>query len=221
VRNKIVFFKFGSMGAGNTRRRINIETEGRNKEIARPSQSVLFYALTGSSIVFLTLTLFYSIWLNRNPQGFHFDLPKIFTISTIVLLISSHTLSRASIAFEKDHSNGLLTALSITFALSIIFAVLQINGMIDLFSDGILLNSTGAVFLFGLMAFQLMHIIGGTIYLFYLCLKAFDNWQDPVKSLIYFSNKYELNSIQLLSIFWYFANVIWVILFIIFLFTVR
>jgi cytochrome c oxidase subunit 3 len=209
------------MGAGNTRRRINIETEGRNKEIVRPSQAVLFYALTGSSIVFLTLTLFYSIWLNRNPQGFNFDLPKIFTVSTIILLVSSHVLSKASTAFEKDHSNGLLTALSVTFALIIVFTVLQVNGMIDLFDDGILMKNSGSIFLFGLMAFHGLHVVGGIIYLFYLSLKAFDNWQDPVKSLIYFSNKYELNRIQLLSIYWYFANVIWVLLFIIFLFTVR
>lgn len=209
------------MGGRNTRRRINIETEGRNNDIVRPSQAVLFYALTGSSIVFLTLTLFYSIWLNRNPQGFNVDFPKIFTISTIILLVSSHTLSKAATAFEKDHSNGLLTALSVTFALSIIFTVLQINGMIDLFGDGILLKNSGSIFLFGLMAFHGLHAIGGIIYLFYLSLKAFDNWQDPVKSLIYFSNKYELNSIQLLSIYWYFSNLIWVLLFMLFLFTVR
>lgn len=183
-------------------------------------KTFLFYGLVGSSMLFLALTLLYTIWYSRNTAVDNFSLPKIFTVSTVVILLSSYSLSLCNRAFKDDDTKTLLLSLSSTFTLSIIFCGLQIAGWIDMIEAGLNFKShNGIAFLYIISGVHFLHVVGGIIYLFYLNLKAFDIWNDPVKSLVFFSNNYELTKIQLFSSYWHFIDVLWTILFFTFLFT--
>jgi cytochrome c oxidase subunit 3 len=183
-------------------------------------KTFLFYGLVGSSMLFLALTLLYTIWISRNTVDHNFTLPKIFTVSTVVILLSSFSLSLANKAFKEDDTTTLLSSLATTFTLSIVFCGLQFAGWIDMIEAGLNFNShNGVAFLYIISGLHFLHVVGGIIYLFYLNLKAFDIWNDPIKSLVFFSNKYELTRIQLFSSYWHFIDVLWAILFFTFLFT--
>src|SRR5690349_3692095 len=84
-----------------------------------PYKTFLFFALTGSTILFLAMTFLYFISITRGgiPQGFQF--PKAFVISTILLLVSSYFISGSVRAFKADNFNRLKFSLGGTFVLGL------------------------------------------------------------------------------------------------------
>lgn len=185
-----------------------------------PYKTYLFFAITGSSILFLALSCVYIIWLTHNPPEASITIPKPFIVSTILLLISSYSVSQTHKAFLEDNNQRLLIQLALTLLLGISFVVFQIWGWIDLVDAGFFLDGEAAVsFVYILSGIHLLHVAGGLLYLLFLNLKVFDNWNDPVKRLLYFTNRFELIRLDLIAAYWHFVDVLWLVLFLTFLFT--
>lgn len=186
-----------------------------------PYKTYLFFAIAGSSILFLALSCVYIIWLTHNPPEITVELPKPFIISTILLLISSYTISQTHKAFLDDNNKNLLISLSLTLFLGIAFAVFQVWGWLKLIEAGFFINGDAAIsFVYILSGMHLLHLSGGLLYLLFLTFKAFDNWNDPVRNLVYFTNRFELIRLDLITAYWHFMDVLWLVLFLTFLFTV-
>jgi cytochrome c oxidase subunit III len=185
-----------------------------------PYKTYLFFALTGSSILFLALSCIYVIWLTHNPPEVSINIPKPFIVSTILLLISSYSVSQTHKAFLDDNNPRLLGALSLTMFLGVAFGVFQMWGWKELIQDGFFINGEASVsFVYILSGLHLLHLAGGLLYLLYLNFKVFDNWNDPVRRLLYFTNHFELIRLDLISVYWHFIDVLWLVLFLTFLFT--
>jgi cytochrome c oxidase subunit 3 len=185
-----------------------------------PYKTYLFFAIAGSSILFLALSCVYIIWLTNNPPEAAIILPKPFIVSTILLLISSYTISMTHKAYLDDDNPKLLISLALTLMLGVSFGVFQIWGWSKMVQAGLYLNGEAAVsFVYILSGMHLLHLAGGLIYLLFLNFKVFDNWNDPIKRLIYFTNRYELIRLDLIAAYWHFMDVLWVVLFLTFLFT--
>lgn len=184
-----------------------------------PQRTFLFFALTGSSVLFLSLVIMFIIWMTYHPPIENLHLPKAFILSTIVLLFSSYLLTLSRQAYKNDNGRVLLLSLSSTLALSAVFIYLQVNGWKDLYDSGHFFDgAAGVTFLYLITGLHFMHVFGGVVYLLYLNLLAFDIWQDPVKSLLYFSNPVEKVRLELFSAYWHFLDGLWLFLFLTFLF---
>ena len=179
-----------------------------------PYMTYLFFALVGSSILFLAMIFMFVIWLNQNELTLRFSLPKQFIVSTTLILVSSFTLTSVKKCFRNDDAKGLLLSLSSTLILGISFCVLQVLGWKSLYDHGFYIDGeVGISFLYIISGLHLAHILAGLLYLLYITFNAFDNWNDPIKALVYFSNKYEEVKLEVFSTFWHFIDVLWVVLF--------
>lgn len=185
-----------------------------------PARTYLFFGLVGSSILFLSLLFMYVLWISHNTTDPSFRMPKTFFLSTVLLMISSYTFSFTHRAFEEDNTPLLLGTLTATLLLAVSFTVVQLMGWKTLYEQGFFLNGeAGITFLYIVSGIHMLHLGGGMLYLFYLNLKVYDNWNDPVKGLLYFSNRTEGLRLSLFSVYWHFMDILWLVLFFIFLFS--
>jgi len=162
--------------------------------IAMASITMMFGAFTSACIV-------------RQAAGnwLEFDLPRIFFVSTVVLLVSSltlHTSFRSYVAGQESRYKGFLT---LSFILGIAFLILQYQGWIDLFSVGIDLkgNPSGS-FLYVLTGIHALHIIGG--------LAAM-----VVGVMVAYTRKFKVTqkrkiNFELTLQYWHFVDLLWVYL---------
>ena len=208
------------MGKNKTGREQETNIERSHIERILPYKSVLFFSLVGSSILFLSLTFLYIMWLTKEPVVAHINIPKPFIISTIVMLISSYTVTLAQNAFRNDDSGKLLLSFFLTLSLTLIFVSFQIWGWIELYDSTKSLNATGSIsFLYIISGLHFLHLGVALLWQFYISIRAFDVWNDPVKALLYFSNRFEGTRIDLFSTYWHYLDVLWLCIFLTFLFT--
>lgn len=204
------------------RRKVKSSDSAGHSSRPQAHKTYLFFALVGSSILFLSLVFMYLAWSIHNEPVHEFRMPKAFILSTVILLLSSFTLSQSQMAFREDEDGKLLFSLAATLVLGLGFACLQILGWYDMQKQGFYLNGqAGTTLLYIISGLHLVHIALGLVYLFYLNLKAFDIWNDPVKALLYFSNQEEQLRLSIIRNYWHFMDGLWMILFFGFLFSQR
>ncbi|WP_020530650.1 cytochrome c oxidase subunit 3 [Flexithrix dorotheae] len=157
---------------------------------------MLFAALTSAYIV-------------RQAEGnwYVFELPELFTYSTITILLSSVTMHWAYISAKKDNLEVLKTAMSITAILGVAFLVLQFFGwgqMVDLgafFSDTV--NPSGS-FVYVITGLHGLHIVSAVIFLLVVLVKTY-------KFKVHSKN---LNTMEMCVSYWHFLDVLWIYLFV-------
>lgn len=190
------------------------------KERSAPYKAFLFYALLGSGLLFLALSIMFIIWNSHQITSTSVQFPKSFVISTLALLFSSYTLSISRNYHLQDHAQNMMLAMTASLLLAMVFIAFQVHAIISVLDQGLFVNiDVSLLFLYIITGFHFLHIMVGTIYLFYLNLKSFDIWKDPVKSLIYFSNKFEGLRFELFCSFWYFSTGLWLFLFLVFFYS--
>ena len=190
------------------------------KERSAPYKAFLFYALLGSGLLFLSLSIMFIIWNSQLLTSSNLQFPKSFVISTLALLFSSYTLSISRNYHLQDQAQSMLLSLTASILLALAFIGFQVHAILSILDQGLYVNiDVSLLFLYIITGFHFLHIIVGTIYLFYLNLKSFDIWKDPVKSLIYFSNKFEGLRFELFCSYWYFSTGLWLFLFLVFFYS--
>ena len=190
------------------------------KERSAPYKAFLFYALLGSGLLFLSLSIMFIIWNSQLLTSSNVQFPKSFVISTLALLFSSYTLSISRNYHLQDQAQNMLLSMSASLLLAMVFSAFQVHAILSILDQGLFVNiDISLLFLYIITGFHFLHIVVGTIYLFYLNLKSFDIWKDPVKSLIYFSNKFEGLRFELFCSYWYFSTGLWLFLFLVFFYS--
>lgn len=190
------------------------------KERTHPYRTMLFFGMVGSCLLFLSMAIMFIIWNSHNPVIENFRLPREFTLSTLLLMVSAYTLTLVKKYYTEDNDRGILFSLTGTMILSGLFSIFQLLGWKTMIEQGFYPDKEiGITFVYGITAVHFIHAAGGMIYMFYLWLKSFDIWNDPVRSLLYFSNKYEGVRIELFSSYWQVVNGLWIFIFLTFLFT--
>lgn len=183
-------------------------------EQQHPLKTYLFYGLTVSSILFASLVFIFFVWLENNPTESAIHLSKTFVISPYILLISFFASTYITRSYHQDSNKQLLISLSSSLVSGVVFSVLQVYACVTLFENNPTLNfNPGTIVIFVVTGLHLLFVCFGMLYLFYLTLKAYDNWNDPIKSLVYFSNQYEVRRLELATAYWYFTCIIWPLVF--------
>lgn len=142
----------------------------------------------------------------------HFELPRLFYISTAIIIISSVSMNWTLTSARKNDYRGMKTSSLITLLLGLSFVVFQVKAwgaLVDqkVFFAGSDSNAAGS-FLYILTALHLAHLVFGIGAVFVV-------WN---KSRLRRYNSENLLGVRLCSIFWHFLDVLWVFLFLFLLF---
>jgi cytochrome c oxidase subunit III len=179
-----------------------------------PSQKIfLWIAIVSIIMLFAGLTSGYIV---RQAEGnwLHFELPKIFYLSTAFIVISSLSMQWAVWSAKKNQHGNLLTGLILTLGLGLAFSFAQFLGWTNLvemkvFFGGATANPSGS-FLYVLTGLHLAHLAGGLIYLLFVITNSIRGKYNSENNL----------QVQLCAIYWHFLDILWVYLFI-FLLAIR
>ncbi|RTQ52578.1 cytochrome c oxidase subunit III [Hymenobacter gummosus] len=181
---------------------------------------ILYLTLGGITVMFgaLAAVYLYSRTLDGNPHS-PFPFPRWFSLSTVVLLLSSYVLAQAPRLYRTDDVAGLTRCLGATLLMGAVFAGLQIMGWVELNRQGIFLTkepSGTAVYLISVL--HVLHLLGGMVLVGMLLAYSARASRDGIRMLTFIRNPYWRLRLRLLSIFWHFVDVLWVVLFTMFLF---
>jgi cytochrome c oxidase subunit 3 len=177
------------------------------KKKTHPYQFFLWAGLGSIVMMFAGLTSAYIVKKSQ-ANWLEFELPSVFMISTVVILISSFTIQMAAKKFKEQNENQYRGFLSVTAILGVVFMVLQVQGFMALQDNSIALigpkSNSAASFLFVITVLHLIHVFGGIIALIWISFRSF-------------SNKNSMNNdlpVKLISSYWHFVDILWVYLFV-------
>jgi cytochrome c oxidase subunit 3 len=196
---------------------------------ARAKRGLLWFGIISIVMLFAGLT---SAYVVRQGEGkwVVFDMPQLFLLSTIIILMSSATMQWAVTSAKKGNNGNLKIAVAITTVFGIGFVVSQYYAWSDLVSQGIYFvgrvgditgnhqyisagNETAAdvasmgnvagSFLYAITGLHVAHLVVGVISLFVVFSRALMNK--------YSADNY--NGIRVCAIYWHFLDGLWVYLY--------
>ncbi len=180
--------------------------ETQRKKI-HPHKFALWVAMASIVMMFAGLT---SAYIVRQAQGNWrlYDLPTVFTISTIVILLSSITMALGVKAFKNRAMPRFRMLITITLVLGVLFMFLQYYGFQQLYASNIRVDGNPSEsFLFIIAGLHLLHILGGVIALLIVFFRAF---RTRIKV-------YNATGLEIIASYWHFVDVLWIYLFVFFL----
>lgn len=175
--------------------------ENKNNKI-HPHKFTLWVGIGSILMMFAGLTSAYIV--KRNQANWSsFEMPWMFWISTIAILLSSLTLYLAAKAFKERAMARYRSLMAVTLGLGVVFIALQLVGFKQLWDAGFTLQANVAYsFLYVIVGIHAAHVIGGIVALVVMSLRAFST-----KTRIYSSVP-----VELISTYWHFVDVLWIYL---------
>jgi cytochrome c oxidase subunit 3 len=168
-----------------------------------PKKFILWLFIVSVVMLFASQT---SAYLVRRAEGnwMEFQIPAIFSYSSIVLVISSLSMQWAYFSAKKDNFRNLRIAISFTFALGIAFLWMQFQGWKELVAMNVYFvgNPSGSFFYVftGLHGF---HLISGLIVLLVALVSSFRMKVHSKK----------LTQLEICATYWHFLDLLWIYLF--------
>ncbi|MCH7401665.1 heme-copper oxidase subunit III [Belliella kenyensis] len=195
----------------------NQQTWFQKLENLHPYQTMVYLGMIGSGLIFLFLTV---AFLASGYGGFPsmgIKLPKSFVISTFVIMLSGYTVSNVSLHFREERLRKLKNNLFTTFLLGVIFTVLQFLGWLELKQMGVDFKGLpSGSFLYVLSGIHVFHLVGAMIFGLIMVLQYGRREKDQVGQLIMLTNPFEKMRISLFATYWHFMDLIWLMLFLVF-----
>src|SRR5688572_8358381 len=121
------------------------ETGFRRMERFHPHKTLLFFALVGSTVLFLSMSFLYVITISRSGTPIDFQLPKSFSVSTVFILLSSFSITGAIKAFRNDSMQELKMSLVTTLGFGMCFCLSQAIGLKAMINSGYFVSSNVGV----------------------------------------------------------------------------
>jgi cytochrome c oxidase subunit III len=177
----------------------------------RTKKTLLWVAMVSMVMVFAGLTSAYVVRMEKG-DWLQFDLPRLFYVSTAIIVLSSVTMNQTLSSAKKNDYKGVKRAAGFTLLLGIAFILSQFQAWSVLYSQKVVFagsqsNAAGS-FLYILTGLHLLHLVGGFLALLFVWIKAL---QEKY-------NSENLLGIKLCSIFWHFLDALWLYLFLFLLF---
>jgi cytochrome c oxidase subunit 3 len=176
-----------------------------------PYMTMVWLMILGSVLLFFFIT--YQFLLRAEGMDWMaVRMPKAFSYSTPVLILSSASLFFANQSFRKEGYSQSFFWLSITLTLASAFFLLQIAGWISMVRNGITLKNTAGAFVYLVSGLHFLHFVpcfSG------LCLIWWDSLSDRtyVEGFLHSQNPAKMTRWRMVSLFWHFLGVLWMFLF--------
>ena len=180
-----------------------LEEEPEETLSVNPRKFILWLFIVSILMLFASFT---SAYLVRRAEGnwLEFTVPAIFGYSTVVLVLSSLTMQWAYVAAKKDNFNALRIAISVTFALGMVFLYIQFQGWVELVQNNVyFVGNPAGSFIYVFTGMHAFHLISGLIVLVFALVAAF-RLRIHAKSL---------EQVQVASTYWHFLDVLWIYLY--------
>jgi cytochrome c oxidase subunit 3 len=180
-----------------------LEEEPEETLSVNPRKFILWLFIVSILMLFASFT---SAYLVRRAEGnwLEFTVPAIFGYSTVVLVLSSLTMHWAYLAAKKDNFNALRIAISITFALGMVFLYMQFQGWVELVRNNVyFVGNPAGSFIYVFTGMHAFHLISGLIVLVFALVAAF-RLRIHAKSL---------EQVQVASTYWHFLDILWIYLY--------
>ena len=190
---------------------MDLEKNELRLKTIKAKKMMLLFSLLSIAMTFAGLTSAYIVSKARPDWLKNFDLPISFSISTLIIAISSLTIWLAKKYLFKNEIKNTNKWLTVTFLLGIFFVALQIYGFNSIINQGYFFTGAQSTvttsFLYVLVILHMAHLFAGLIVLVVLIYST-------VK------NKYTTNKLgfELGIYFWHFLDILWVYLFLFFYF---
>ncbi|RPA67667.1 cytochrome C oxidase subunit III [Cyclobacteriaceae bacterium YHN15] len=193
------------------------ETWFQKIENMHPYQTLMYLGMFGSGLIFLFMTLAFLGTEPGNMDAVGFKMPKSFILSTLIILISGYTVSNMLLHYKEEKIKKLKDSLLTTFFLGLCFTVLQFLGWKELTMMGIDFRGLpSGSFLYVLSGIHIFHLGGAMIFSILMIYKYNKIEKDEIQHLLMLTNPYERMRIQLFTTYWHFMDMIWIVLFLIF-----
>ncbi|MBK7651350.1 MAG: cytochrome c oxidase subunit 3 [Flammeovirgaceae bacterium] len=181
-----------------------IVEEPRKILAMNPKKFAMWLFIGSVGMLFAALT---SAYIVRQAEGnwLYFDLPQIFTISTVVIVLSSITMQWAYWSAKKDNLSMVKIMVTITSLLGLVFLVLQFEGWKALVAEQVYLvgNPSGS-FLYIISGLHGLHLVSAVIYLLIVLVSTYR----------YKVHSQNLSQIEMCTTYWHFLGGLWLYLFV-------
>jgi cytochrome c oxidase subunit III len=168
---------------------------------------LLLFAMISMFMMFAGLTSAYLVSASRKDWVHTMVLPPAFTISTIVIILSSISIFLAKKAIQKNDRQKTTILLLTTLALGLLFVFFQFLGFSQVVAMGYYFtgseSSVTSSFLYVLTILHLTHLFGGIISLLITIYNHFKQKYSATQTA----------GIELAGMFWHFLDFLWVYLF--------
>jgi cytochrome c oxidase subunit III len=186
-------------------------------ERMHPYETLLYLGMLGSGLIFLYLIVAFIFSGFRPFEGLNQHIPIAFLISTIILIFSGYTASQIRLFYQEERTDRMIFALRNTLILGIIFTLLQLVGWYELNQMGVDFSGIASgSFLYLLSGIHIFHLIGAMIFAVILYQQMRNRKEDEIQHLLLITNPFEKMRIRLFTFYWHFMDLIWMILFVLF-----
>jgi cytochrome c oxidase subunit 3 len=177
--------------------------EEHNRKTSKP---LIWIALVSIVMFFSGLTS--AVVVSQGGGGFiKIDLPFAFTISTIIIVLSSAAFHFGLISIKNGNLSVAKICISTTLILGLLFILSQYMGWVNLYQNGIYAvgnqSTQESSYLYLLTGLHVAHLLGGIVSLIIVLVKTI-------------KEKYSLDNylgVQVSITYWHFLGALWIYLF--------
>lgn len=198
---------------------VNPKQRSAFKRIERmhPIRMLLYLSMVGIGVLFFVLVVAFAR-TGGFPQG-QFELPKFFSISTIILLFSSYTISKVPRFYKQEKLKKMARYLGTTLGLGVLFIGAQLIGWNEMTKTGVYFTGkSSGTYLYLISALHILHLLGGIIFLSFMVFKTMYVNSDAVRSLVFIRDPFRRLQLSMLNSYWHFLDFLWLGLYLVLLF---
>ena len=173
----------------------------------RAKKMMLWFGMISMSMTFAGLTSAYVVSSSRSDWIEQINLPFAFTISTILLILSSGTFYLALKSVNTALIKRAQLLLFVTLGLALTFIYFQFQGFGEFIKQGYYFtgaeSSITTSYLYVLVLLHLAHLTGGIIVVLYVLYRTFRGKYLEGNTL----------GFEMAVTFWHFLDILWLYLF--------
>jgi len=188
-------------------------TQGTEREKQRRAKKMmLWFGIISLVMTFAGLTSAFIVSSSREDWLKEFQLPLAFTVSTILIVISSAFMLMALRSIKTNKRQETTWFLSLTLGLGIAFIVAQFVGYGQIIDSGYYFtgetSNVTMSFIYVISLLHIAHVIAGLICLIVVIYNHFKQKYNSSETL----------GFELAATFWHFVDILWLYLFLFFCF---
>ena len=173
----------------------------------RAKKMMLWFGMISMSMTFAGLTSAYVVSSSRSDWIQQIELPFAFTLSTILIILSSCTFYGGLKMMQKDKIRESLLLLLVTLVLALAFVYFQFQGFSGLIDEGYYFTGPESTittsYLYVLVLLHLAHLTAGIIIVSNVFIRALKGRYIKGNTI----------GFELALTFWHFLDILWVYLF--------
>lgn len=183
---------------------LRIVEEPKRPLAMNPKKFAMWLFLASVMMLFMSIT---SAYIVRQAEGnwVYFDLPSLFYVTSVIIVVSSVTMQLAYFAVKRDNISTAKTMVLITTLFGVAFLVGQFFGWKQLVVNSIYLvgNPSGSFF-YIITGLHGLHIISAVVFLLIILNAVF-------KGKVHAGN---MTKMEMCTTYWHFLGGLWLYLFI-------